>query len=583
MFPFVLAYLGGVLTIASPCILPVLPFVFARADRTFAEHGLPLLIGLTLSFTAVATLAAVAGGWAIDANRYGRGVALTLLSLFGASLIVPTVSKWLMLPVLAFGVRISPASQGGTHVGGAAEGSPLLLGVAIGFIWAPCAGPILGLILTAAALQGAGLQTTLLLAAYATGAATSLAIALVVGGRLAAAMRGSLAFNAPIKRALGAMVLASVAALTLGLDTKLQTISLGDTAKWENCLIETLNAVSHRPAEPTVLAVNSALPTPLPKEGSAGDLTGAVHWINTPPLTINSLKHKVVLVNFWTYSCINCLRALPYFQAWAEHYKNAGLVVIGVHTPEFAFEKNVNNVETAVVDLGLRYPVAMDNTFAIWRAFSNRFWPAQYLVDGTGQIRFHHFGEGEYDGLEAAIRQLLVETGYGGRIPALASVRATGIAVASDINSLQSPETYIGYAKGQNFVSPGGVVPDTSHTYLNASPKLNEWSLGGDWTVGAEYASLNQKAGRIRLRFRARDVHLVLGPSAAGHSVRFRITLDGMPPGQERGTDCNKDGSGSVAQQRLYHLVRQQTDVAERTIEIEFLDAGVQAYAFTFG
>ena len=583
MLLFGLAFLGGVLTIASPCILPVLPVVFARADQSFAKHGLPLLIGLTLSFTTVASLAAVAGGWAVDANRYGRGAALMLLTLFGVSLIVPAVSNRLMQPVLALGTRMFQATHGDTGVERPSLGSPLVLGFAIGFIWAPCAGPILGLILTAAALQGAGLQTTLLLATYAAGAATSMAIALVVGGRLAAVMGGSLAFNTSIKRALGVVVLASVAALASGWDTKLASISLANTTKLENQLIETLNAHSRYPAERSVLAADGAPPLSLPQEGPAADLTGAVHWINTPPLTMDSLKGKVVLVNFWTYSCINCLRALPYFKAWADHYKAAGLIVIGVHTPEFAFEKNVSNVETAVAELGLRYPIAMDNKFTIWRGFSNRFWPAQYLIDGRGQIRLHHFGEGGYDVFESAIRQLLAGAGNGQRIPVRATIRAAGITAASGKSTLQSPETYIGYAKGLNFISPGGSVPDTPHTYQTASPALNEWSLGGDWTIGPESATLNKTAGRISLRFRARDVHLVLGLALGDHAVRFRVTIDGMPPGQDRGTDCNADGSGTVTQQRLYHLVRQHADRNERTIEIEFLDDGVQAYAFTFG
>jgi thiol-disulfide isomerase/thioredoxin len=321
----------------------------------------------------------------------------------------------------------------------------------------------------------------------------------------------------------------------------------------------------------------------LPVEGALPALSGAVQWLNSPPLTAEGLKGKVVLVDFWTYSCINCLRAIPYVRAWAEKYKDQGLVVIGVHAPEFAFEKNVDNVKKAVADLKIGYPVAIDNDYAIWRAFKNQYWPAHYFIDAGGRIRHHHFGEGEYDESERVIQQLLAEAGKG-NVPAdLVAVNASGAEAAPDMNDVQSPETYIGYERAEHFVSPGGAVRDAPHPYDPPSPRTNEWGLSGNWTVGDENAVLNDKDGSIVYRFHARDLHLVLGPGLDGKPVRFQVTIDGAKPGDSHGSDVDAGGEGVVTGQRLYQLVRQNGAIVDRTFEIKFLDPGVQAFAFTFG
>jgi thiol-disulfide isomerase/thioredoxin len=291
----------------------------------------------------------------------------------------------------------------------------------------------------------------------------------------------------------------------------------------------------------------------------------------------------VVLVDFWTYSCINCLRAIPYVKAWAEKYKDQGLVVIGVHAPEFAFEKNVDNVRKAIGDLKIDYPVAIDNNYAIWRAFDNQYWPAHYFIDAQGRVRHHHFGEGEYDQSEHVIQQLLAEAGKTGVASDVVDVKATGAEAASNESDVKSPETYVGWQRSENFVGTEGTVNDTAHTYTASTPELNQWGLTGNWTVGSEQAVLNDKDGGIYYKFHARDLHLVLGPGADGKPVRFQVVVDGKPPGDSHGADADAAGAGTVTGQRLYQLVRASGPVADHTFEIHFLDPGVQAYAFTFG
>jgi thiol-disulfide isomerase/thioredoxin len=318
-------------------------------------------------------------------------------------------------------------------------------------------------------------------------------------------------------------------------------------------------------------------------EGMLPSLSGAVEWLNSPPLTADGLKGKVVLIDFWTYSCINCLRAIPYVRAWAEKYKDQGLVVIGVHAPEFAFEKSIDNVRRAVSDLAIRYPVAIDNDYAIWRAFNNQYWPAHYFIDAQGRVRHHHFGEGDYAESERVIQQLLAEAGKADVSTDLVSVKATGAEAASDGKDVGSPETYVGYDRAENFVSPGGAFEDAGHVYTVSTPRLNEWGLSGDWTIGNQQAVLNAKGGSVVYRFHARDLHLVLGPGPDRNPVRFRVTIDGAAPGASHGSDIDADGQGVVTGQRLYQLVRQSGTVSDRTFEIQFLDPGVQVYAFTFG
>jgi len=586
----IIAYLGGALTILSPCILPILPFVFARAGQPFLRNTLPMLIGMASTFAVVATLAAVGGSWAIHANEYGRLAAIALLAVFGVSLISPRVAGIITQPVVDFGNRLLNSS--GKHGSAPTAASSLILGIATGLLWAPCAGPILGLVLTGAALQGANLETTFLLVAYAAGAATSLAVALLVGGKIFAGMKRSLGISERIRQVLGAAVLAGVAVIALGLDTGLLAqLSYASTSSFEQAVLDRLHAERNSGA-PSEVASNSMAMTAdaarpfrasLPIEGTAPSLNGAVEWLNSPPLSNEQLRGKVVLVDFWTYSCINCIRTVPFVRAWAEKYKDQGLVVIGVHAPEFAFEKKIDNVKKAVGDFKIGYPVAIDNDYKIWRAFENSYWPAHYLIDAKGQIRYHHFGEGNYRQTEQAIQDLLREAGSDMAASAPVAPDAKGAEASPDLKNIRSGETYLGYKRATNFASRETLRADAARDYSVETPNLNEWGLSGTWTIGAEQARLDQPDGSIAYRFSARDLHLVLGNGSSGKPVRFQVTIDGKAPGADHGADTDADGNGTVTSTKLYQLVRQSGDVEARNFEIRFLDPGVEAYAFTFG
>ncbi len=575
MFLLPLAYLGGALTVLSPCILPVLPFVFARADRPFMRNGLPMLAGMAVTFALVATLAAVGGGWAVHANQAGRAAALVVLAMLGLSLLSARLARWLARPFVALGNKLSQRSTQGKDSVWAAAG----LGVATGLLWAPCAGPILGLLLTGAALQGASTTTTLLLLVYAAGAATSLALALAVGGRVFALMKRSLGVGEWMRRGLGVAVLAGVVAIGLGVDTGLLTrLSLAGSNGIEQKLIDAISP------EPAMAAANANGPgETLPVEGELPSLAGATGWLNSAALTPQALRGKVVLVDFWTYSCVNCLRALPYVEAWYRKYKDHGLVVIGVHTPEFAFEKDQANVAAAVRRLGVAYPVALDSDYAIWRAFNNQYWPADYFIDAQGRIRHHYFGEGGYGEGEDVLRQLLTAAGYKNLPGGYVQPDGHGVQQAASGDIMRSPETYIGYDRAANFAG-GRLAGDRVFDYrAPSSLAQNGWALNGRWTVHADDAVLEQANGQISFRFRGRDLNLVLGPAAGGKPVRFRVTLDGKAPGADHGTDTDAQGNGEVTSQRLYQLVRQHGGNGERVFTITFLAPGVHAYAFTFG
>ena len=322
----------------------------------------------------------------------------------------------------------------------------------------------------------------------------------------------------------------------------------------------------------------------LPVEGELPSLDGATGWLNSPPLTAAGLRGKVVLVDFWTYTCINWLRQLPYIRAWAGKYSGQGLVVIGVHTPEFAFERDADNVRRAVQDMRIDYPVATDNDYAVWRAFGNHYWPALYFADAQGRLRHHHFGEGEYGQSEMVIQQLLAEAGSAGAGNELVSVDARGLEAPADWANLRSSENYTGYERTENFASPGGAVPGRPHVYTApAQLPLNQWALSGDWTMGDQGTTLNTADGEIACRFHARDLNLVMGPAVPAASVRFRVLLDGQPPIAAHGSDVDGEGRGTLTGQRLYQLIRQPGPITDHTFEIAFPDAGAQAYSFTFG
>jgi thiol-disulfide isomerase/thioredoxin len=331
---------------------------------------------------------------------------------------------------------------------------------------------------------------------------------------------------------------------------------------------------------------NPTLASRLPVEREMPSIAGATGWLNSPSLTTAGLRGRVVLVDIWTYTCINWLRTLPYVRAWAEKYKDQGLLVIGVHSPEFPFEKDIGNVRRSAKQMRIDYAIAVDSEHAVWRAFENQYWPALYLVDAKGRIRFHQFGEGEYERTEKAIQQLLAEAGAGGagRDLAVASVAGQGIEAAADWRDLKSPENYLGSDRTENFSSPGGAARGERRVFVVPTRlSLNQWALSGDWTVAGNAIALHKVGGRVAYRFHARDLHLVMGPPSGGPPVRFRVLLDGKPPGASHGIDVDAAGNGTASEQRLYQLIRQPGPIADRLFEVEFLDPGVEAFVFTFG
>ena len=554
MLIFALSYIGGLLTILSPCV-------------PFRRGGLPILLGMAGTFTLLASITAAGGAWLVEVNQYGRYAAMLLLLAMGLALIFPALSGRLMRGFANLGDRLQQRAdrQGGIR-------GSLLLGVAIGFLWAPCAGPILGLVLAGAALNGANLYSAILLLVFALGAATSLGVALLAGGRVFALMKRSLGAEEWVRRVLGAVVVTGVVVIALGWDTRfLSQFSFLSTAATEQQLIEQLKS------KPAAAGTNADM---MPS------LAGATQWLNSPPLDAQMLRGKVVLVDFWTYSCINCLRTLPYLKAWDEKYRALGLVIIGVHSPEFAFEKDAHNVEQAVRELGIKYPVAMDSNYAIWNAFNNQYWPAHYLVDAMGNIRHEHFGEGAYQETEKLIRDLLREAHPGVLAMENETLQAPGtgaMAAASDAERARSPETYVGYARQQNLASPETVVLDRAARYSAPRElKQDQWALSGEWLVTAEFAAAQATGASISYRFEGRDLHLVLA-TRDGKPVRFRVTLDGAAPGDSYGTDIDAQGNGTIREQRLYQLIRLHGDGAAHTFRIEFLDPGAEAFAFTFG
>ena len=587
MILVLIAFLGGVLTIVSPCILPVLPFVFSQTAQSFMKSTLPMLVGMAVTFAAVATLAAVGGAWAVHLNEAGRFAAIVLLSVFGITLISSRAADLLTRPMVALGNVLVPH---GRNVNAAA---PLLIGVATGLLWTPCAGPILGLVLTGAALHGPHAGTAALLLAYSAGAASSIAIAVLVAGRMFAAMKTSLGAVRYIRQGLGLAVVAGVVVIALGLDTGIfANASYASTFGAEQALLDAFQITGSDATTPAlgrsrmVLADDDShaqYRSNLPVEGIFPSLRGAFGWLNSRPLSPEQLRGKVVLVDFWTYSCINCIRTIPYVRAWAEKYKGQGLVVIGVHTPEFAFEKDVGNIKEALKRFQINYPIAIDSDYGIWRAFQNNYWPAFYFIDAKGQIRYHQFGEGDYDKAEQVIRELLTEAGNQVSPTALVMPTARGEEVAPDLRGIGSGETYIGYREASNFASPQNLRSAVAQNYTAGRLNLNEWSLAGNWTVGPEKAALNQTGGAINFRFSARDLHLVLGPSTSRRPIRFQVTIDGKAPREDHGTDTDTSGNGIVTETRLYQLVRQEGAVKPRTFSIRFLDPGVQAFVFTFG
>ena len=590
------AFIAGLVTAVSPCVLPILPIVLATGADGDRRRPYLVIAGLVASFTFF-TLASVQIISALGLPSSAlRDVAIAIIAIFGLTLLVPAVSEVFERAagrLQRAGARLMTPSRSGSlsfASVGATDGEPtapspkrasiaggLLTGVGLGLVWTPCAGPILGAITSLAVISPGSSSTLALVLAYSIGAGLPL-LAIAQGGR---AMMGRLRMRSASKwatKAFGVLVLVTAGLMAVGADTALSADLTSAFPNWTDGLqsLERANPVQAALSQLEGHDQASGQPTPNGSElsdlGPAPEFTGIDHWLNSKPLTLADLRGKVVLVDFWTYSCINCIRTLPYVEGWYQKYASDGLIVVGVHSPEFAFEHDTGNVSAAIARFGITYPVAQDNEFSTWNAYSNEYWPADYLIDASGHIRAEHFGEGDYDGTEADIRALLQEAGKS----ALPS--QTAEPAGAPIAGSQSPETYLGSARQSDFA--GAYPGDGTHAFqLPSKLDLNSWGLGGTWDVASQYITATQAGDKLEFSFQARDVYLVM--SAPG-SVTAHVTIGGVTAPAQGTEDVSASGELTVSSARLYHLVHLPAS-AQATLTITFDAPGTQAYAFTFG
>jgi cytochrome c biogenesis protein CcdA/thiol-disulfide isomerase/thioredoxin len=571
------AVVAGAGTALTPCVLPVLPALLAATGTGGRRRPLGVILGLVATFTlAIVALASVIDGVGLPDGTV-RTLAVVVLLVFGASLLVPSLAAQIEAPLTRL-ARFGPSDRG--------EGfwSGLLVGAGLGFVYAPCAGPILAAVVSVSATRGASGELVAVALGYAAGSAVVLLLIAYGGRRLLDRLRAA-GRGPAVQRVLGVVMVATAVAVATDLDVRFQTALANDFPSFltnPTRPLERSGAVEDRLTDlrgPARFAESEdsgggERQAGLPVLGRAPDFTGNQRWFNTPgdaPLDLHGLRGRVVLVDFWTYTCINCLRTLPYVRAWDARYRRSGLTIVGVHTPEFPFERDAGNVKRAIDQNGLRYPVAQDNDYATWDAWSNQYWPAKYLIDARGRVRYAHFGEGDYDKTESAIRALLAETGAS----KLGAAARAHVEVAS--SELATPETYLNYERAQNFDPP--LRPGTgSYAGTDDLPPVH-FSLSGTWNVSKESATAVRDA-QIHARVTARKVFLVLGTSD-GQPRDVRVLLDGRPlPDAVAGQDVTH-GRATVSAQRLYRLVSLPR-VEDRRLTVK-LPPGVSGYAFTFG
>lgn len=566
-----LAFLAGGLTVLSPCILPILPALLSASLSTKLKHRpFWIVLGLVLSFTFFGVIFAVFGGFFGLSNQTLRHVALAVLFFLSLTLMWPELWE-------KFGNRISrlAAKIPGTNVLPENQGrvSAIVIGMSLGLVWAPCAGPILGIILTLAAVQSSLAQGFVLMGSYALGAGFPMLGIGYGGQKIAGKLRLLSRWGGFFRKALGALTCVTVIALYFNVDTLVLSY-LPRGFFFAERLEKKLSAEA-----PEDVLASKVLSGKLSLMGDMPEFAGISAWLNSPPLVADKLRGKVVLIDFWTYSCINCIRTLPAVTAWHEKYRNQGLVIIGVHTPEFQFESEIANVKQALIRHGITYPVALDNDYGTWNAYKNRYWPAKYLIDAEGHIRKTHFGEGDEEEFEAAIQELLQEARLLKEAPKL-SVRDSGV----DFNKIHSPETYIGYARQENFASPESVAANVMTNYTAPSAlRLNEWALQGTWQVMTESARLTSASGKIQYRFRAPQLNLVM--KGVGQGVKAVVYLDGKPIAENsKGEDVGISGEVFIRDAKLYNLVHLPADdIGEHVFELIFETEGAELFAFTFG
>ncbi|MFI5304740.1 MAG: cytochrome c biogenesis protein DipZ [Nitrospiria bacterium] len=582
----ILSIFAGMLTVASPCILPVLPPLLGASVATPVRHRpFWIVLGLTGAFTVFGTIFAFFGSFLGLSNNFLRLTALVVLLFFSLALIWPGLWE-------AIGNRISFNAQRITGANRilAKEGhlNAFLIGGSLGLIWAPCAGPILGIIITLATVQKSLIQTFLLMGGYSFGTAVPMLLIGYGGQTVCCHIQKYRAWGTISHRLLGVLTLSTVIGLYFNLDTLLLSYLPGKlfiTSQIEEQLVEKKDAISRQLVDPkknsftSGIALASTEGTPLPVLGTAPEFSRVTTWINSPPLSSSELRGKVVLVDFWTYSCINCIRTLPYVTQWYEKYKDQGLVVIGVHTPEFSFEREETNVKQAIIRQGIHYPVAMDNEYGTWNAYSNQYWPAHYLIDIKGQIREIHFGEGNYEETERAIQTLLAEAKL---LHKALSLENSNESV--DFSNIHSYETYIGYRRAENFSSPQQMTTDAPLAYTApANLTLNHWALSGLWKITKEAAFLQSSTGSIQFKFEAPKLNLVM--SGRGKAMTATVLLDGKPiPPNFRGSDVGSDGGVTISESRLYNLVTLPAgDENHHLFQLNFENQTVALFAFTFG
>ena len=576
------SFLSGAVTVLSPCILPVLPIVLSSSAASGKQRPLGVIMGLIISFSIFTLLITqIVSLLGLSANTL-RIIAVSVIGILGLSMIIPKLSE-LVEKTLSFLPRMAGSNQ---HEGnGFLPG--FITGLSLGLVWAPCAGPILASVTALAATQSLSFASALVVIAYAIGSGIPL-LAIAYGGRSLIQKLPFLNRNlGKVQRIFGIVMIMTAVAIALNFDvlvTSWLTNALPSGLSSALSKFETSSSVNEQLDELTksdktdyfvsgdISIENLQSGAILPNLGPAPELTGIVNWINSDPLTLELLRGKVVLIDFWTYSCVNCVRTLPYIKEWHDKYAKDGLVIIGVHTPEFEFEKDTRNVEKAVERFSMKYPVAQDNDFKTWRAFNNRYWPAKYFIDSEGNVRYTHFGEGAYAESELVIQQLLAETGV-----------VTGESISPEaengFSNLQTPETYIGYSRQIAFVSPERLAPDEASKYtLPANIPLHRFAVSGNWIFSEEFAEASESGSQLILHFFAKDVYLVLDSPKLG---KIRIEIQGETA-RNLSEDLDQNNEITIDEARLYHLASFELPL-EGTLVITYLDSGIQSYAFTFG
>jgi len=578
------AFIAGIVTILSPCILPILPVVLSGSLGEGKKRPLGIVAGFVLSFTFFTlALSSIVQATGLGAETL-RFVSVGVIAVLGISMLLPQTQVLLekfFTKLSAFLPQQSPRSNG--FAGG------VLVGISLGLLWTPCVGPILASVITLAITSQVSLAAVFITLAYALGTGIPMLIITYSGRELLTKNSWLLSRTTQIQQGFGVVMLVVAVGIYYQFDRTFQTFILttfpqygaGLTQLEDNDLVrKQLDALQGRPTEENNSQDKSGTSRLLPLNQKAPDLVGGTNWIGTTPLSLQTeLKGKVVLVDFWTYSCINCIRTFPYVTKWYEKYKDAGFVVVGVHSPEFEFEKKTQNVINAMEDFGITYPVVQDNDFAIWKAYNNRYWPAHYLIDAEGNIRYTHFGEGKYDETENAIRELL------GLEPLTAVVKQPKAPslLQKVIPSFQTHETYLGYKRAASYTNELSIKLDQVVSYSFSDPLPQDGvGLRGMWLVGPEAITSTQDGSELSLRFRAGKVFLVLAPPASGAGTA-QVTLDGQPILSNYITgDMNPDGLIKIDQARKYDIIDLRGSSGSHTLEIQ-LSEGVEAFAFTFG